>query len=148
MDRTADTAAIHTLLAQLTDAWNRADGAAYGSAFTADATYITILGTLYTGPDDIANSHQVLLDTWLKGTKLVWELVDLRFPGPDTAVVVTRGDTFKGRPGKLTKIQTYTVVREPDGRWRIAAFHNTQRKPIMEAVSFRFQPDSMPAAQH
>lgn len=52
-------------------------------------------------------------------------------------MVVTRG----GHPKKLA---TYTIVREDDGEWRIAAVQKTQRKPLMEAVSFRFQPASRP----
>jgi hypothetical protein len=62
-------------------------------------------------------------------------------------VVNGRGDTYKGRrPEKLGKVQTYTLVREGDGQWRIAAFHNTKRKPLMEAASFRFAPGLVPAA--
>lgn len=59
------------------------------------------------------------------------------------AVVNGRGETFKGsRPRKLTKIQTYGLVRQKDGEWRIAAFHNTKRKPLAESISYRFAPAS------
>lgn len=68
-------------------------------------------------------------------------------------MVVTRGDVRKGgtpeqdgKQGKLGKLATYTVVREADGRWRIAAVQKTQRRPLMEAASFRFQPATRPAA--
>ncbi|MET8562612.1 hypothetical protein ABZV75_19155 [Streptomyces flaveolus] len=43
-------------------------------------------------------------------------------------------------------MQTHTLVREADGAWRIAAFHSTRRKPLMEAVSFRFAPGLVLAA--
>ena len=59
----------------------------------------------------------------------------------------SRGDTYKGRrPAdcKLGKVQTYAVVRADDGHWRIAAFHNTKRKPLMERISFRFAPGTKP----
>jgi len=63
-------------------------------------------------------------------------------------MVTSRGDTYKGsRPKKLTKIQTYAVVREADGQWRIAAFQNTKRKPLLEAISFRTAPGLILAAQ-
>ncbi|MFI5642241.1 SgcJ/EcaC family oxidoreductase [Streptomyces goshikiensis] len=85
---------------------------------------------------------------YLKGTRLADEVLDVRFYGPDTVVVTGRGDTYKrSRPRKLTKIQTYTLVREPDGTWRIAAFHNTKRKPLLEAISFKAAPGLVPAAQ-
>ncbi|MFF5532961.1 hypothetical protein ACFY71_10815 [Streptomyces cinerochromogenes] len=62
-------------------------------------------------------------------------------------MVTGRGDTYKGsRPRRLGKVQTYTLVREADGEWRIAAFQNTKRRPLMEAVSFRFAPGLVPAA--
>ncbi|MEW2383530.1 hypothetical protein AB0873_15760 [Micromonospora sp. NPDC047707] len=44
-------------------------------------------------------------------------------------------------------MQTYVLVRTADGGWRIAAFQNTKRKPLMEAVSFRFAPDLVPAGR-
>lgn len=145
MNRSDDTTAIHALLDQLHDAWGRGDGDAYGAAFTDDATYITYVGTLYHGGAEIGHAHQVLFDSFLKGTKLAGEVVGIHFQGADTAVVVTRGDTYKKKAGKLRKVQTYTVVREPAG-WRIASFQNTMRKPLMEAISFRFKPESRPVA--
>ncbi|MCP2343065.1 SgcJ/EcaC family oxidoreductase [Actinomadura rupiterrae] len=145
--RAADVAAIVSVLERLTAAWDAGDGAAYGAEFTGDATYITYVGTLYQGADEIGRAHQVLFDSFIKGTKLASETLSVRLTGPDSALVVTRGATYKGgdRPAKLDKVQTYSMVRE-DGSWKVAAFQNTKRKPLMEAVSFRFQPASKPAA--
>lgn len=145
---TADTAAVTAVLDRLTAAWNAGDGSAYGAEFTSDATYITYVGTLYQGADEIGHAHQVLFDSFLKGTRLASETQSIRLTGPDSALVVTRGGTSKGdkAPAKLDKVQTYTFVREDGGAWKVAAFQNTKRKPLMEAVSFRFQPASKPAA--
>ncbi|MER7456775.1 SgcJ/EcaC family oxidoreductase [Micromonospora sp. NPDC126480] len=134
-DRTAVLAVIDALVA----AWGRQDAEAYGRLFTADATYVTWVGTHYRGRRDIVASHQELFTKFVKGTRLADEVLDVRFLGPDAAVVTGRGEIYKGdRPRRLTKVQTYVLVREDDGRWRIAAFQNTKRKPLMEAVSFRF----------
>jgi uncharacterized protein (TIGR02246 family) len=141
-------AAITAVLDRLTDAWNRGDGAAYGAQFTSDATYITYVGTLYVGGQEIGHAHQVLFDSFLKDTRLAGQTVSIRVTGPDTAVVITRGATYKGKPGKLDKIQTYTLARQGDGEWKIAAFQNTKHKTVMEAISFKFQPASKPAATH
>ncbi|HVK24562.1 MAG TPA: SgcJ/EcaC family oxidoreductase [Actinokineospora sp.] len=139
------TEAITALIDDLTDAWARHDADAYGALFTEDATYISYVGTYYRGRADIVNSHRTLWSKFLSGTRLADEILDIRFLGQDTAVVTGRGDTYKGtRPAKLTKVQTYTVVREND-RWRIAAFHNTKRKPLMEAFSFKVAPGLAPA---
>ncbi|KAB8189387.1 SgcJ/EcaC family oxidoreductase [Nonomuraea phyllanthi] len=100
-------------------------------------------GTVYDGRDDIAAGHQALFDSVLKGTTMVNEIDEVRFYGPGTAVVAGRGDVAKKR-GKLTKVRTCTVVREGDGTWRIASFHNTKRRPLMEAVSFTYMPASRP----
>ncbi|OIJ90881.1 SgcJ/EcaC family oxidoreductase [Streptomyces colonosanans] len=143
-----DVAAITSVLNELVTAWGRHDAEAYGELFTEDATYTTYIGTLYQGRRDIADSHRALWATFIKGTKLADEVLDIRFPGPDTAVVNGRGDTYKNkRPHKLTKVQTYTLVRQDDGKWRIAAFHNTKHRPLMESISYRFAPDSVPAAE-
>ncbi|MCX4777733.1 SgcJ/EcaC family oxidoreductase [Streptomyces sp. NBC_01264] len=145
---TAVSTAVRTVLDRLVSAWERHDAEAYGELFTEDATYITYVGTFYRGRRDIVDSHRALFSGFLKGTRLADEILDVRFYGPDTAVVNGRGDTYKGkRPAKLTKIQTYTLVRDADGSWRIAAFQNTKRKPLMEAVSYRFAPDLVPAAE-
>ncbi|WP_316763049.1 SgcJ/EcaC family oxidoreductase [Streptomyces herbicida] len=151
--RTADTAAVHALLERSCAAWANGDGAAYGDQFTADATDVTYVGTAYHGGTEIGRAHQALFGSFLKGTRLIVEITDLRFYGTDTAVVITRGDVRKGDPkadddlAKLGKLATYTVVREADGAWRIAAVQKTQRKPLMEAVSFRFQPATRPTAR-
>lgn len=148
MDTPADEHAVSAVIAALVEAWHRHDADAYGELFTADATYTTFLGTHYRGRRDIVESHRTLFSTFLKGTRLADEIVGIRFYGPDTAVVTGRGDTYKGkRPKKLGKAQTYTMVREADGRWRIAAFHNTKGRPLMEGISFKFAPGLVPAAR-
>ncbi|MFI8392756.1 hypothetical protein [Streptomyces sp. NPDC085540] len=38
------------------------------------------------------------------------------------------------------------MVREADGQWRIAAFQNTQRQPVMEKISFLLSPGTIPGA--
>ncbi|MFB7591916.1 SgcJ/EcaC family oxidoreductase [Streptomyces sp. NPDC056169] len=148
--RATDAAAIRALLERGAAAWAYGDGTAYGACFTEDATDVTYVGTVYHGGEEIGRAHQALFDSFLKGTRLILDITDLRFCGTDAAVVVTRGDVRKGgtleQDGKQGKLATYTVVREADGRWRIAAVQKTQRKPLMEAVSFRFQPATRPAA--
>ncbi|WP_406282266.1 SgcJ/EcaC family oxidoreductase [Embleya sp. NBC_00896] len=144
------TAEITALLDSLADAWARGDGAAYGAGFTPDASYVAYFGTLYRGAEEIGAAHQELFANFLKGTRLGYEIVDIRFHGPnaDVAVVVTRGDTYKREPGRPGKVQTYTVVRDRDGRRRVAAFQNTARKTLLEALTFRFAPAAKPAVRN
>ncbi|MFC3490993.1 SgcJ/EcaC family oxidoreductase [Glycomyces rhizosphaerae] len=143
------TEQITALINATAAAWEAGDGEAYGANFTADATYITFVGTVYSGRDEIASAHQALFDKFLKDSVLVDDILEIRFLGPDTAVVTSRGDVGKhgSRPSKLSKVQTYTVVREADGQWRIAAFQNTKRKALMEKISFAFAPATVPAGR-
>lgn len=142
--------AVCGVLTSLVDAWNANDAEAYGRLFTEDATYTTFVGSHYQGREDIAAGHQALFEGFLKDTRLADSFLDIRFLTADTAVVTGRGDTYTGdepAPGKLSKVQTYTLVREADGEWRVAAFHNTKRQPVMERISFLLSPDTRPAAE-
>jgi uncharacterized protein (TIGR02246 family) len=138
---------MNELLEQMTAAWASGDGEAYGACFTEDATYVTFVGTLYQGRAEIARSHDALFKKFLKGSRLAYEIVSVRQLSEDVTLIVTRGDVQKGhRAVKLGKVQTYTLVRQADGKWLCAAFHNTQHKALMEAVSFKFAPETIPAA--
>ena len=143
---TTDRDAVLAVLRELVDAWARHDADAYAALFTEDASYTTFAGTYYRGRTDIAESHRTLWAKFIKGTKLADEVLDIRFLGADVAVVNGRGATYKGDqpPAKLDKVQTYTLVRD-GGRWLIAAFHNTKHHRLMEAISFKFAPGTVPA---
>ncbi|MET9962829.1 SgcJ/EcaC family oxidoreductase [Streptomyces sp. NPDC006326] len=137
-------------LGALTDAWGRGDATAYGDQFTHDASYTTYVGTHYQGRRDIADAHRALFDGFVKGTRLADSFLSLRFYGPDTAVITSRGDTYDAAEpasDELTKTQTYTLVRENDGHWRIAAFHNTERQNVLERISFLWSPATRPEAE-
>ncbi|MEV0537674.1 SgcJ/EcaC family oxidoreductase [Kitasatospora sp. NPDC050463] len=143
-----DRDAVCGTLSALTSAWGDGDADAYGRLFTQDATYTTYLGTHYQGRQDITEAHRALLGGFLKGTRLADSILGIRFLGPDAALVTSRGDTYTGsRPDELTKVQTYTLVREDDGGWRIAAFQNTQRQSVMEKGSFLLAPGTVPRAE-
>ena len=147
--RTADRRAVEETITAMTRAWAAHDDQAYADQFTADATYVTWVGTRYQGRADIAGSHRELWRRFLKGTTLADEITDIRFTGPGTAIVTGRGDVVqRGRSAKrLSKVQTYVMVRDEDGRWRIAAFQNTKRQRVMERISFLFSPDTKPEAE-
>lgn len=147
MTRESDEQAIRDAFAALDDAWARHDADAYGALFTDDADYVTFAGTHYKGRADIVESHRALWERFLKGTKLDGELTSLQFLTDDVAVLHSRGAVRKGdKPAKRKdKVQTTIAVRR-DGRWQFAAFHNTKHARIMEAISFKFEPRTVPVA--
>jgi uncharacterized protein (TIGR02246 family) len=142
-----DQAAVMALVYALEDAWAAHDANAYGALFTPDATYTTDLGTHYRGRAEIVESHRALFTRALRGTRICDEILDIRFYGLDTAVLISRGETYTGeRPERPGKVQTYTMVRGPDDAWRIAAFHTTRRRPLLEEIAFRLTPAARPSA--
>ncbi|OKK22870.1 hypothetical protein AMK16_00545 [Streptomyces sp. CB00455] len=146
----ADGEAICATLDALTEAWGNGDADAYGRQFTENATYTTYVGSHYQGREDITEGHRALFKDFVKGTKLAASYLDLRFLGKDVAILTGRGDNYSGsRPAKkdLSKVQTYTLVRDTDGAWRIAAFHNTRRQNVMERISFLYSPATAPKAE-
>lgn len=131
--RAQDEAAVRALFAELLAAWGRGDGRAYGELFVADAEYIAFDGSHTHGREAIATSHQQLFDTFLKGTRLVGEIVGIRFLAPDVALLHTTGGTV-GRGKARTapekdSIQTLVAARQGEA-WRFVAFHNTRVRPI------------------
>lgn len=134
-------------ISALEDAWAGQDAEAYGAGFTEDATYTTFAGTYYSGRDDIVNSHAALYEGPLSGTGLVNHYLSLRVLSDGVALLTTRGDTHDGTPPEEPgKVQTYTLVNTDEG-WQVAAFQNTARQPVMEQIQFRWQPDTIPAAE-
>jgi uncharacterized protein (TIGR02246 family) len=136
----ADEAAVRDLYQQLMDGWNRGSGAAFAAAFTEDGVLVAFDGTYFKGRREIEPSHQELFDRWMKGTRLVGEVKDVRFPSPDVAVMHAVGGTVmrgKSRPSpERDSIQTLVATRE-NGEWRLAAFQNTRVRPIgRNATSF------------
>jgi uncharacterized protein (TIGR02246 family) len=90
----ADATAGRGLFQQLLDAWGRGDGPAYGAGFTDDADYVAFDGSHTVGRPAIAESHQQLFDTWLRGTRLTGRIETVRFLGPDVALVHATGGTI------------------------------------------------------
>jgi uncharacterized protein (TIGR02246 family) len=133
-----DEAAIRALWQATTDAWNTADAAAYGDAFTEDADYTTFVGTHYRGRAAIVRVHHALWQKFLKGSRLIGTITDIS-PVTDDVAVVTGYGRVQRRPGrgrKFDKAQTYVAVRDSGG-WKFAAFHNCSRRPLLEWIATR-----------
>lgn len=128
-----DESQIRALYVQLMNGWNAGDGAAFAAAFADDGELVGFDGTHHRGRDEIARSHQVLFDKWLKGTRLIGSVESVRFVSADVAVVRAHGGTIlggKSQPApERASIQTLVATRAA-GTWRLAAFHNTRIRPM------------------
>jgi len=135
----ADEAAVRALYQRLMDGWNRGSGEDFAAVFAEDGDLVAFDGTHFKGREEIAPFHQELFDKWLKGTRLVGEVKDVRFVSPDVALMHAAGSTvMRGKsepsPGR-DSIQTLVAVRE-GGEWRLAAFQNTRVRPMRNAAAF------------
>ncbi|GIO16094.1 hypothetical protein J19TS2_56490 [Cohnella xylanilytica] len=130
MTNQEDRKAIDELFARLSEAWNRADGEAYGLCFTEDADYVTFMGQRLKGRRQIADVHQMLFNGPLKGSMLKSSAesgAELRFLSPEVAIVHAIGEAQLASPAQdpndRGSINTNVVVKA-GGEWKITAFHN------------------------
>jgi uncharacterized protein (TIGR02246 family) len=134
-----EQAAINGLLLQMGEAWERGDGAAYGSVFTDDARYVSATGTRTVGREQIAASHQQIFDSFFAGTRLGSSFpVELQPLATGLVLIHASGAVlFAGEPEQAVAangLLTMVAVATDDG-WRIASFANT---PTGKARSARF----------
>jgi len=133
-NHSTDEAAVRALYQQLMNGWNQGSGAVFAAAFTEDGDLVGFDGTHLNGREEIAPFHQELFDKWLKGSRLVGQVKDVRFLSPDVALIHAVGGTVmrgKGEPSpERDSIQTLVAVRQEGGAWRLAAFQNTRVRPM------------------
>src|SRR5215217_7021552 len=131
---TADESAVRALYQRLMDGWNKGSGDAFAAAFTEDGDLVAFDGTHFEGREEIAPFHQQLFDKWLKGSRLVGEVKDVRFLSPDVALMHAVGGTvMRGKTDPVPErdsIQTLVATRQEGDQWRLAAFQNTRLHPM------------------
>ena len=135
----ADEAAVRDLYQQLMDGWNRGSGEAFAAVFVEDGDLVAFDGTHFKGRKEIASFHQQLFDKWMKKTRLVGQVKDVRFLSPDVAVMHAVGGTvMRGKTDpspERDSIQTLVATRQ-GGEWRLAAFQNTRVRLMGNAAAF------------
>jgi uncharacterized protein (TIGR02246 family) len=126
-----DKAAARSVLAVLSEAWRRADGAAFATAFTEDADFVNIRGMSFQGPDAIAAQHQQIFDTVYRGSQVQLELVSLRRLADDVlvALVASNLEVPSGPRAGTTKTTATAVLVGDAAALKIAAFQNTVFAP-------------------
>jgi uncharacterized protein (TIGR02246 family) len=129
-----DEAAVRAVYQQFMDGWNQGSGAALAAVFTEDGDLVGFDGTHFKGRQEIAPFHQQLFDKWLKGSRLVGQVKDVRFLSPDVALMHAVGGTvMRGKTEPVPErdsIQTLVATRQEGDQWRLAAFQNTRLHPI------------------
>jgi uncharacterized protein (TIGR02246 family) len=130
-----DELEIRALLQRLNEAWGDAD--AFAALFTEDAEYVTFDGSMVKGREAIAESHRPLFEGFMRGSRLEGQTPTVRFLTPDVALAHGKGAVIQKRQkrasSRAVSVQTNVVIRQ-DGRWQIAAFHNTRYRPWNESL--------------
>jgi uncharacterized protein (TIGR02246 family) len=139
-NRVADEEAVRDLLyRELMEGWNRGSGEDFAAVFTEDGDLVAFDGTHFEGRAQIASFHQELFDKWMKGTRLVGRVKDVRFLSPNVALMHAVGSAImrgKSVPSpERDSIQTLVATRQ-NGEWRFAAFQNTRLRVLRNGIAF------------
>ncbi len=124
--QTDPTTTAETLVKRLQNAWNAADGAAFGAPFTPDADFVTIRGELHSG-EAIAIGHQQIFDTIYAGSTVQYTVLEARELDDRVILAHVRGNlSVPAGPlaGEAEAVASIVLVRDGNDH-QIAAFHNT-----------------------
>ncbi|WP_271217491.1 SgcJ/EcaC family oxidoreductase [Streptosporangium carneum] len=130
-DETArsDEAAARGVVDRVNAAWAAHDADAFADAYTEDATMVLSGDRYFTGRETIRAALIQEFQSRHRGTHLLADIVDVRFIGPDAAVLITEGGVLV--PGETVPAEerairaTWTLARQ-GGEWFIAAYQNTR----------------------
>jgi uncharacterized protein (TIGR02246 family) len=115
------------LFQSMEQAWNDADGPAFGALFAEESDFVNIRGEHHRGAAAIGHGHQAIFDSIYRGSTVRYrpELARSVAPG---VIVALAGATLDVPAGPLRGVHNSRmtiVVTEESDRWAITAFHNT-----------------------
>ena len=105
--RPSDEVAIRSLYQQLMDGWNRGGGEAFAAPFAEDGDLVGFDGTYLKGRQEIISFHQQLLDTYVKGSRLVGKIRNVRFVTPVVPII----HNWRDDHGRSDRHRTRTKFR-------------------------------------
>ena len=121
------------MLTRFVEAWNQADGLAYGDGYWPDAELVGPSGTVHTGREAITQTHVDLWAGMFQGSRIQGSVRHLCPLGPDYLLVdldleVSR---FQQRPPgshpdapEDIRAHLKHILERRDGVWRILAAQN------------------------
>ena len=128
-----DETAIRQIVKSVEAGWNAHDGKAFAAPFASDADYVIVNGMYIKGRDAIEKGHVGIFTTVYKDSRNAATVKSVRFLRPDVAVVHVEWNLEYSttRETKKARATNTMIMTKDNGKWSIAAFHNT---PIQEAV--------------
>ena len=132
-NRAEDELAINAMLSEMYQYWTDNDADGFAQYYTEDATAIL--------PGSFRGSRQVIRDMLaagfdgpLKGSSTLDKQLSLRFVGEDAAIAVSESGILFAEEQTVPperKIYATWVFEKHDGRWMVAAYHNS---PVQTTV--------------
>jgi uncharacterized protein (TIGR02246 family) len=126
-DRSKDEAAIRAVIANLAEAWTKADAKLWGEQFAEDADFTVWTGTYVKGRAAITRGHEELFKNIYPGTKQRLNVRSIRFLRNDVAVVHVEGYVVKKEEEfpAAPQVVPVLILTKEKGKWQIAVFQNT-----------------------
>jgi len=124
-ERSAD-AAVRAVIDGVFAAWTDNDADAAVASYAPDATAL-LPGTYLQGKEAVRTAMAAAFAGPLKGSRVLHDVVSVRFSGTGTALVVNRaGIVLAGEtePRDENRALDSWVLSEKDGVWQVRAFHN------------------------
>jgi uncharacterized protein (TIGR02246 family) len=110
-------------------AWVGNDAEAFAALYIQDATSI-LPGAFRTSKDDVRDAMAAAFAGPFKGSSVVDEPQTVRFPTPDTAIVVSESGVLMAGEATVPDgrwVRATWVLTKQDDRWFISAYHNCPR---------------------
>lgn len=134
----ADEAAIRQVIAEMTEGFNRHDGEAASRMYQPNARLVTVRGEVMEGQAAIEQGLTSIFQT--RARNATHRTVDLtiRFLRPDIALAHVTNELSglvapDGQSLPSHQELSLRVFIKEDGRWQVAAFHNTMIRPFATA---------------
>ncbi len=131
---TDDESVVRSLYFQMIDGWNKGSGDAFAAPFAEEGDLVGFDGMHLRGRQEIVSFHQQLFDTFVKGSRLVGKIRNVRFLTPDVAIMHAASGTIMDRQTEIeperNSVHTLVAMKGNDGKWRLAAFQNTRAQYI------------------
>jgi uncharacterized protein (TIGR02246 family) len=123
--------AVHAVLDGIYAAWAENDAEAFVASYAADATAL-LPGSDLRDREAIRAAMVAAFAGPLKGSRAVHDVQSVRFSGPGTALVISKGGIIlagESEPRRENRALDTWVLSEQDGAWRVRAFHNCPEYP-------------------
>jgi uncharacterized protein (TIGR02246 family) len=130
-----DEAAIRTVIVEMTEGFNKHDAKAATRMYTADADFVSVRGDASIGGAQVEKGLATVLATRARDATLKTLDVKIRFIRPDVALAHVTNELSglvnpDGQKLPAHREISIRVLVKDQGRWQVAAFHNTMIAPF------------------